>query len=129
MRHRRKDVYMLLQAFKPYLSTDICKYIYSFICPGKCAIKHYYRKFDKKNIYYCKKCGIGCKYHYYDKYKKSISIIQRWLNNLYFSDHTCNHVIRTHQSYSKLFYIYCKKKILKKDFYLGKSLRCNLHKF
>ena len=114
----RKDLFKILQSYEPYLSGAICNYIYSYICPGKCFL-------TKDG--WCSRCGIGYKYHYYNKYQNSIKTIQQWLNKYYFTMYICCERVRIHRFYDYTHYRYCKKRIPRKVYNQYKSFKCQKH--
>ena len=114
----RKDLFKILQSYQPYLSQEICNHVYSYICRGQCS---------PTKDGWCSRCGIGCKYHYYDKYQNSTIVIQQWLNKYYYSKHRCCELMYTHKIYGQLYRHYCKKRIPRKLYQQYKSYKCHNH--
>ena len=105
----------IIHEFKPYLSNDICKVIISFLCPN-CQGPP------------CLKCGIGNKYLYYDHYKKSISIIHKWISEKCYMKRGCSFIMEV-QIYRAWTCIRCNKRVLKTVYAKYGTHVCCRHKY
>lgn len=106
----------IIHEFKPYLSNDICKVIISFLCPN-CQGPP------------CLKCGIGNKYLYYDHYKKSISIIHKWISEKCYMKGNCIHITMGLKAYNIYTYGYCCRRVLKTVYAKYGTHVCCRHKY
>ena len=109
------EVIDIIHEYEPYLTNDICKVIISFLCPN-CPGSP------------CSKCGIGNKYLYYNHYKKSISIIHKWILEKCFMKTGCSYITRRFQIYGEYTYSFCHGRVLKTVYAKYGTHLCCKHK-
>ena len=95
-----EEVIDIIHEYKPNLANELCRLIISFLCPD-CSGPP------------CSKCGIGNKYLYYNHYKKSISIIHKWILQKCYIKARCSYCIARINIYDDNIKLHCNKRVLK----------------